>query len=86
MQRGRLAFHNILSEDNNLNTLQIRVYFGKKYHFTIKDLFNWSVETGWNMFWDTGKKHYHEEMVFYELLTQLDNQHEATHTVGIVNG
>jgi hypothetical protein len=26
------------------------------------------------MFWDVGKRHYNEEMVFYELLSRLDGE------------
>jgi len=26
------------------------------------------------MFWDTGKKHYHDKMAFYELLAQVNGQ------------
>jgi hypothetical protein len=54
------------------------VFFGQSYHIPIEDLFNWSVEKGWNLFWDTGKKHYHDEMMFYELLTQVNSQDEST--------
>ena len=53
------------------------MYFGQRYLVTIKDLFDWSVEDGWGMFWDQGKWHYCEEMVFYELLTQLDGQNDG---------
>lgn len=52
---------------------KIHVFFGQKNLITIHDLFNWSVEKGWNMFWDQGKKHYREEMIFYELLSQRDS-------------
>jgi len=58
------------------------VYFGQQYLVTIKDLFDWSVEDGWGMFWDQGKRHYHE-MVFYELLTQLDGGASANTGVAI---
>ena len=64
------------------------MYLGQRYLITIEDLFNWSVKDGWSMFWDQGKRHYHEEMVFYELLTQLDNQQDGTvpaNTVGAAN-
>ena len=53
------------------------MYFGQQYFITIKGIFDWSVKDGWGMFWDQGKRHYHEEMVFYELLTQLDNQNDG---------
>ena len=52
--------------------LKVRVFFGQKHPITIEDLFDWSVEVGWNLFWDVGKRHYHDEMEFYELLTQID--------------
>ena len=53
------------------------MYFGQQYLITIQDLFDWSVEDGWGMFWDQGKQHYHDTMVFYELLTQLDDQNNG---------
>ena len=57
------------------------MYFGQQYLVTIKDLFDWSVEDGWGMFWDQGNRHYHEEMVFYELLTQIDGQNDGRASV-----
>ena len=36
--------------------------------------FNWSVEAGWNLFWDVGRRHYNEEMLFYELVSWLDSE------------
>jgi len=65
---------------------QVRVFFGQSYCITIEDLFNWSVEKGWDMFWDTGKKHYHEEMMFYDLLAQVNNQDESTAGGEVGNG
>lgn len=53
---------------------QICVFFGQKNLITIEDLFNWSVKKGWSMFWDQGKKHYQEEMIFYELLLRVDDE------------
>ena len=53
--------------------LQLRVFFGQKHPIAIADLFNRSVEKGWAMFWDQGKKHY-REMLFYELLSQAGDE------------
>lgn len=39
-------------------TITILPFFGRSHHITIEDLFNWSVEKGWDLFWDTGKRHY----------------------------
>ena len=52
--------------------LQVQIFFGQKYPITIADLFNWSVEAGWNLFWDVRRRHYNEEMLFYELCTESD--------------
>lgn len=54
--------------------LQLKVFFGQKHPIAIADFFNWSVEKGWGMFWDQGKKHYREEMLFYELLSQAGDE------------
>lgn len=58
----------------NISICQIRVFFGQKNPITIEDLFNWTVKNGWNLFWDQGKKHYQEEMLFYELLSWVENE------------
>ena len=48
---------------------QVRLYFGKRY-IPLKDLFNWSVEVGWDEFWIHGNINYQQEMEFYELATR----------------
>ena len=50
------------------------MFFGQKHPITIKELFNWSVEVKWSMFWDVGKRHYSEETSFYELVSQMDTK------------
>ncbi|KAF9458097.1 hypothetical protein BDZ94DRAFT_1271607, partial [Collybia nuda] len=40
----------------------------------IADIFNWSVEAGWETFWIQGVKNYHEEMEFYENLSRLGGE------------
>jgi hypothetical protein len=47
------------------------VYFGQKTPITIEDLFNWTVEAGWDTFWIQGVKNYREELEFYEMLNKL---------------
>ena len=49
----------------------MRIYFGQKTPITIVDMFNWSVEAGWDTFWIQGVRNYHEELEFYEMLSQL---------------
>ena len=54
----------------------------------IKDIFNWSVEAGWDEFWGTGVRHHREDMIFYELLSQAseeeryEGENEASGTTG----
>jgi len=50
------------------------VIFGQKHPITIEDLFDWSVEAKWSMFWDVGKRHYSEETSFYELVSRMDTE------------
>ena len=64
----------ILVQLITLVLLQVRAFFGQKHPITIADLFDWSVEAGWSMFWDVGKRHYNEEMLFYELVSRLDSE------------
>ena len=59
-------------------TITILPFFGLSYHITIEDLFNWSVEKGWDLFWDTGKRHYRDEMMFYDLLAQTNSTQDGT--------
>ena len=49
------------------------MYFGQRNPITIADLFNWSVEAGWDTFWIQGVQNYREELEFYEMLTKLAN-------------
>ncbi|PCH34656.1 hypothetical protein WOLCODRAFT_155307 [Wolfiporia cocos MD-104 SS10] len=49
----------------------IRCFFGQKYLFTIHELFNWSIEAGWDEFWTQGVRNYREEVVFYELMSRV---------------
>ncbi|KAF8874902.1 ribonuclease H-like domain-containing protein [Infundibulicybe gibba] len=49
---------------------KIRLFFGQKRLIPISDLFDWSIEAGWDEFWAQGVKHYREEMVFYELMSR----------------
>jgi hypothetical protein len=49
----------------------VRVYFGQKTPITIADMFNWSVEAGWDTFWIQGVRNYREQLEFYEMLSQL---------------
>ena len=53
---------------------QIRLFFGQTALIPIKEMFNWSVEAGWDEFWGPGVKHHAEEMVFYNLLTQASSE------------
>jgi hypothetical protein len=46
----------------------VRIYFGHKTPITVADMFNWSVEAGWDTFWIQGVRNYREE---YEMLSQL---------------
>ena len=57
----------------NISICQIQVFFRQKNPTTIdpEDLFDWTVKNGWNLFWD---KHYQEEMLFYELLSQVEDE------------
>ena len=59
-------------------TITILPFIGLSYHITIKDLFNWSVEKGWDLFWDTGKRHYRDKMMFYDLLAQANSTQDGT--------
>ena len=52
----------------------MRVYFGQKNPITIADLFNWSVEAGWDMFWIQGVRNYRQELEFYEMLNKLASE------------
>ncbi|KAG2097749.1 uncharacterized protein F5147DRAFT_583379 [Suillus discolor] len=50
---------------------QIHCFFGQKRMFCIRDMFNWSVEVGWDEFWFQGVKNIESEALFYELMSQL---------------
>ncbi|TFY73196.1 hypothetical protein EWM64_g10816, partial [Hericium alpestre] len=55
---------------------RVRFYFGQPNLFDIAELFNFSLETGWDEFWFQGVKKYEEEALFYELLTLLDDRED----------
>ncbi|TFY79124.1 hypothetical protein EWM64_g4889, partial [Hericium alpestre] len=55
---------------------RVRLYFGQPKLFDIAELFNFSMETGWDEFWFQGVKKYEEEALFYELLTSLDDRED----------
>jgi hypothetical protein len=64
-------------------TITILPFFSRSYHITIEDLFNWSIEKGWDLFWDTGKRHYRDEMIFYDLLAQANTQ-DGTNCITLI--
>jgi hypothetical protein len=49
--------------------IQVRLYFGTSHLFTLKELFNWKEQSGWNEFWVVGKDNYQAEMEFYGFLS-----------------
>ncbi|KAK2463975.1 hypothetical protein APHAL10511_004026 [Amanita phalloides] len=54
---------------------KIRLFFGQKSLIPIKDIFNWSVEAGWDEFWGTGVRHHREDTsCFYELLSRASSE------------
>jgi hypothetical protein len=56
---------------------QIRCFFGQKRMFHIRDMFNWSVEVGWDEFWFQGVKNMQSEALFYELMSRLPEDEES---------
>ncbi|KAG1776109.1 hypothetical protein EV702DRAFT_972094, partial [Suillus placidus] len=62
---------------------QIRCFFRQKRMFRIRDMFNWSVEVGWDEFWFQGVKNMESEALFYvyELMSRLPEDEEL-HTGG----
>jgi hypothetical protein len=44
--------------------------------FCIQDMFNWSVEVGWDEFWFQGVKNIESEALFYELMSRLPEDEE----------
>lgn len=55
---------------------QIRCFFGQKRMFCIRDMFNWSVEVGWDESWFQGVKNIESEALFYELMSRLPEDEE----------
>ncbi|KAG2359529.1 hypothetical protein BDR07DRAFT_1518686, partial [Suillus spraguei] len=53
-------------------------FFGQKRIFCICDIFNWSVEVGWDEFWFQGVKNMESEALFYELMSRLPENEEST--------
>ncbi|KAG1722736.1 uncharacterized protein EDB91DRAFT_1063774, partial [Suillus paluster] len=64
---------------------QIRCFFGQKRMFRIRDMFNWSVEVGWDEFLFQGVKNMESEASFYELMSSLPEDEES-HTGGNAPG
>jgi hypothetical protein len=56
---------------------QIRCFFGQKKLFRIQDVFNWSVEVGWDEFWFQGVKNMESEALFYELMSRMPENEES---------
>jgi hypothetical protein len=50
----------------------VTLYFGSSHHISIKELFDWTIENGWEDFWVVGKDNYKQEMEFYGLLSALE--------------
>ncbi|TFY78156.1 hypothetical protein EWM64_g5859 [Hericium alpestre] len=50
---------------------QVRLYFRQKRLLTLAELFNYSIEHGWDEFWSEGMKNYKDETAFYELVTEM---------------
>ncbi|KAG1858787.1 hypothetical protein DFJ58DRAFT_658604, partial [Suillus subalutaceus] len=57
---------------------QIRCFFSQKRVFRIRDMFNWSVEVGWDDFWFQGVKNMESEALFYELMSRLPEDEKST--------
>ncbi|KAG2353246.1 hypothetical protein BDR07DRAFT_1310259 [Suillus spraguei] len=62
---------------------QICCFFGQKWIFRIRDIFNWSVEVGWDKFWFQGVKNMESEALFYELMSRLPENEESTSRNGL---
>ncbi|KAG2363050.1 hypothetical protein BDR07DRAFT_1283326, partial [Suillus spraguei] len=62
---------------------QICCFFGQKRIFCIRDIFNWSVEIGWDKFWFQGVKNMESEALFYELMSRLPENEESTSRNGL---
>ncbi|KAG1832910.1 hypothetical protein DFJ58DRAFT_670996, partial [Suillus subalutaceus] len=63
---------------------QIRCFFSQKRMFCIRDMFNWSVEVGWDEFWFQGVKNMESEALFYELMSRLPEDEKVL--VGMSQG
>jgi hypothetical protein len=44
--------------------------------FCIQDMFNWSVEVGWDEFWFQGVQNMESKALFYELIPRLPEDEE----------
>ncbi|KAG1850627.1 hypothetical protein DFJ58DRAFT_662022 [Suillus subalutaceus] len=53
-------------------------FFSQKRMFRIRDMFNWSVEVGWDEFWFQGVKNMESEALFYELMSRLPEDEKST--------
>ncbi|TFY75776.1 hypothetical protein EWM64_g8235 [Hericium alpestre] len=50
---------------------QVQLYFRQKRLLTLAELFNYSIEHGWDEFWSEGMKNYKDKTAFYELVTEM---------------
>jgi hypothetical protein len=48
---------------------QITLYGGSSHLILIEDLFDWTIENGWEEFWVVGKNNYSQEIEFYGLFS-----------------
>ncbi|KAG1852416.1 hypothetical protein DFJ58DRAFT_661254, partial [Suillus subalutaceus] len=53
-------------------------FFSQKRMFRIHNMFNWSVEVGWDEFWFQGVKNMESDALFYELMPRLPEDEEST--------
>ncbi|KAG1831679.1 hypothetical protein DFJ58DRAFT_670223 [Suillus subalutaceus] len=67
-----------ISDSESSRQRQIRCFFSQKRMFCIRDMFNWSVEVGWDEFWFQGVKNMESEALFYELMSRLPEDEKST--------